>query len=102
MLSKHCYFHPDCRASLFGFPRDAGLREQWLKFIFNSVSENDNPNTALCAAHFMEDSFLNLHELNSGFTQKLVLKDGAVKTIKAEAFVYGPRPVSMLYSLFFS
>ncbi len=46
----------------------------------------------------MEDCFLNLREFNAGFAQKLVLKDGAVQTMKAEAIVYGPQPVCMFYS----
>ncbi|XP_016103244.1 piggyBac transposable element-derived protein 4-like isoform X2 [Sinocyclocheilus grahami] len=92
MPSKRCYFHPDCRSSLFGLPRDAGLREQWLTFIFKSVPEKYNPHIAICAAHFTEDRFLNVREFNAGFAQKLVLKDGAVPTLKAETIVYGPRP----------
>lgn len=32
--------------------------EQWLKFMFNSVYENDYSNIALCSLYFMEDSFL--------------------------------------------
>ena len=47
-----------------------------------------------CAA---EDSFQNLHEFNAGFAQRLLLKDEAVPTLKAEAAVYGPQPVSMFY-----
>ncbi|XP_058627963.1 uncharacterized protein LOC131538118 [Onychostoma macrolepis] len=94
MPSRRCYFHPKRRTSLFALPRDAGLREQWLKFIFNSVPEKYNLNIAVCAAHFTEDSFLNINEFNAGFAQKLVLKDGAVPTLKTEAAVYGPQPVS--------
>ncbi|XP_051761736.1 piggyBac transposable element-derived protein 4-like isoform X2 [Ctenopharyngodon idella] len=94
MPSKRCYFHPDCKSFVFGLPRDAGLREQWLKFMFNSVPDNYNPNLAVCAAHFTEDSFQNLHEFNAGFAQRLLLKDGAVPTLKAEAAVYGTQPYS--------
>lgn len=48
MPLKRCYFHPDRRVSLFALPRDAGLRDQWLTFIFNSVHEKYNLNIALC------------------------------------------------------
>ncbi|XP_052410115.1 uncharacterized protein LOC127956314 [Carassius gibelio] len=90
MPTKRCYFHPDCRSTLFSLPRDGEVRDQWLKFIFNSVPQNYYPNLALCAAHFTEESFHNLREFNAGFAQRLVLKDGAVPTLKTEA-VYGPQ-----------
>ncbi len=97
MPSKRCYFHPAIRSSVFGLPTDAVVREQWLQFIFNSVPDNYNPNVAVCAAHFTEDSFLNLHQFNAGFTQRLSLKHGAVPILKAEASVGGPQPVSMYF-----
>ncbi|XP_059409392.1 uncharacterized protein LOC132143290 [Carassius carassius] len=93
MPTKRCYFHPDCRSTLFSLPRDGEVRDQWLKFIFNSVPQNYYPNLALCAAHFTEESFHNLREFNAGFAQRLVLKDGAVPTLKTEA-VYGPQPTT--------
>lgn len=96
MPTKRCYFHPDCRSTLFSLPRDGEVRDQWLKFIFNSVPQNYYPNLALCAAHFTEESFHNLREFNAGFAQRLVLKDGAVPTLKTEA-VYGQQAVSMTY-----
>lgn len=94
MPSKRCYFHPECKTSVFGLPRDAGLRQQWLQFVFNSVPADYNANLAICAAYFTEDRFKNLHEFNAGFVQRLFLKDEAVPTLKAEAAVYGPKPVS--------
>ncbi len=60
MPSKVCYFHPGVRSSVFGLPKDAVVRQQWLQFMFDNVSDNYNRNLALCAAHFTEDSFLNL------------------------------------------
>ncbi len=96
MTSKRCYFHPAVRSSVFGLPTDAVVRQQWLKFMFDYVPDNYNPNLALCAAHFTEDSFQNLHEFNAGFTQKLLLKHGAVPTLKPEAAVVGPQPVSKI------
>ncbi len=101
MPSKRCYFHPAIRSSVFGLPTDAVVREQWLKFIFNSVPDNYNPNVAVCAAHFTEDSFQNLHQFNTGFTQRLLLKHGAVPTLKAEASVGGPQPVSIIWKCIF-
>ena len=70
--------------------------------MFNSVPDNYNANLAVCAAHFTEDSFQNLHEFNAGFAQRLLLKDEAVPTLKAEAAVYGPQTVSMFYCMYMS
>ncbi len=64
--------------------------------MFDYVPENDDPNLALCAAHFTKDSFQNLHEFNTGFNNKLFLKREAVPTLKPEAAVVGPQPVSRL------
>jgi len=49
-----------------------------------------------------EDSFQNLHEFNAGFAQRLLLKDGAVPTLKAEAAVYWLQTVSTFYCLYMS
>lgn len=99
MSSKRCYFHPGVQSPLFGLPRDAVLRDQWLQFMFNSVPENYNPHVKLCAAHFAKDSFLNLNQFNAGFAQRLFLKDGAVPSLSGEGVVYGPQPVSVFYYL---
>ncbi|XP_067269187.1 uncharacterized protein [Pseudorasbora parva] len=93
MPRKRCYFHPDCRSTLFRLPRDVGVRDHWLHFIFNSVPHDYHPNLALCAAHFTEESFHNLREFNAGFAHRLVLKDGAVPTLKTEA-ACGPQPTT--------
>ncbi|XP_039530913.1 piggyBac transposable element-derived protein 4-like isoform X1 [Pimephales promelas] len=91
MPSKRCYFHPDSRSAVFSLPRDCGVRDQWLHFIFNSVPNKYQPNLALCASHFTEESFHNLCEFNAGFAQRLVLKDGAVPTLRREAVVNWPK-----------
>jgi len=64
--------------------------------MFYSVPENYNCNLALCAEHFMEDSFQNLHEFNAGFNKKLILKHEAVPPLKPEAAFVEPQPVSRL------
>jgi len=62
------------------------------EIMFDYVPENDDRNLAFCAAHFVKDSFQNLHEFN----KKLLLKHEAVPTLKPEAAVGGPQPVSRL------
>jgi len=81
---------------VFELPTDAVLRQQWIQFMFDYVPENDNRNLALCAAHFTEDSFQNLHKFNTGFNNKLLLKHETDPTLKPEAAVVGPQPVSRL------
>ena len=61
--------------------------------MFDYVPENDDHNLAVCAAHFTEDSFQNIHEFSN---KKLFLKREAVSTLKPEAAVVGPQPVSRL------
>ncbi len=48
--------------TLFGLPKEDTIRNQWLSCISNTVPEQCNPNIRVCAAHFMEDYFLNLEE----------------------------------------
>ena len=81
----------------FGLPMDAILPQQWIQFMFDYVPENDDRNPALCAAHFTEDSFQNLHEINTIQQETVnVLKHEAVPTLKPEAAVDGPQSVSRL------
>ncbi len=49
-------------SNLFGFPKEDTTRNQWLSSIYNTVSEQFNPNIREREAHFTEDCFLNLEE----------------------------------------
>jgi len=84
---------PAIRSSVFGLPMDVVVCQQCIQFMFDYVPEN---NIALCAAHFKKNSFQNLYEFNAGFNKKLLLKHEAVSTLKPEAAVDGPQPVSRL------
>ncbi len=53
-------FHCERESTLFGLPKEYTTRNQWLSCIYNTVPEQINPNIRVCAAHFMEDYFLNL------------------------------------------
>ncbi len=55
-------FHCESESTLFGHPKDHTTRNQWLSCIYNPVPEQFNPNIRVCAAHFMEDCFLNLEK----------------------------------------
>ncbi|XP_067284722.1 uncharacterized protein [Pseudorasbora parva] len=91
MSSRRCCFHPGVKSPLFGLPTDAARRDQWLQFMFNSLPEKYDPNLKLCAAHFTEDSFLNLNQYNAGFALRLFLKPDAVPSLSGEGVVYGPQ-----------
>ncbi len=53
-------FHCERESSLFGLPKEDTTRNQWFSCIYNTVPEQYNANIRVCAAHFMEDCFLNL------------------------------------------
>ncbi|XP_065100527.2 uncharacterized protein [Paramisgurnus dabryanus] len=91
-MSRRCYFHPDCKSPIYGLPKDENIREQWLRFIFNSSSEHNNPNIFLCAAHFTEDSFINREKYNAGIAQMLILKNESVPTLSGQRDDTGPKP----------
>ncbi len=53
-------FRCESESTMFGLPKENTTRNQWLSCIYNTVPEHFNPNIRVCAAHFMEDCFLNL------------------------------------------
>ncbi len=55
-------FHCESESTLFGFPNEYITRNQWLSYIYNTVTEQYNANIRVCAAHFTEDCFLILGE----------------------------------------
>jgi len=90
-----CEFRCESRTHLFGLPRTDGIRDQWLQFIYNAVPQRYNPKVRLCSAHFTKDSFLNLGEYNAGYTQRLLLKNGAVPTLVRQYGASSSKLVSM-------
>ncbi len=52
-------FRCESETTLFGLPKEDTTRNQWLSCIYNTVPEQFNPITQMCAAHLMEDCFLN-------------------------------------------
>ncbi|XP_042340550.1 uncharacterized protein LOC121941750 isoform X2 [Plectropomus leopardus] len=80
MSRRRCILHCDRKFPLNGLPKEEEVRNQWLKFIFNTIPQQYNPNLLLCSIHFTEDCFTNLEQFNSGYSKRLRLKDGAVPT----------------------
>ncbi|XP_067298892.1 piggyBac transposable element-derived protein 4-like isoform X2 [Pseudorasbora parva] len=81
-----CEFRCESKTHSFGLPKTDGIRNQWLQFMYNAVPDQYSPKVRLCAAHFTKDCFLNLGEYNAGYTQRLLLKHGAVPTLVRQSF----------------
>lgn len=86
----HC---PD-KFPLNGLPKEEGVKNQWLKFIFTTVPQHYNPKLSLCSLHFTEDCFLNLAQFNAGFSKRLVLKEVAVPSLWGQSRLSGSQRVS--------
>ncbi len=52
----------ESKSTLSGLPNEYTTRNQWLSYIYNTVSDQYNANIRVCAAHFTEDCFLILGE----------------------------------------
>ena len=71
------------KQSLHTLPVDSDRRDQWLNFIYkdNVIPSVISPRLRVCSAHFTDNSFTNLAQVNFGFAKKRTLKPGAVPTI---------------------
>ncbi len=58
MYWRRYVFRCESETTLFGLPKEDITRNQWLSCIYNTVPEQFNLNTQMCAAHFTEDCFL--------------------------------------------
>ncbi|XP_043119678.1 uncharacterized protein LOC122362317 [Puntigrus tetrazona] len=92
MSWRRCVFRCERKSTLFGLPKEDKRRNLWLSFIYNAVPDEYNTNIRVCAAHFVEDSFLNLGEYKAGCTQRLLLKSGAIPTIQGQSGAAGSKP----------
>ncbi len=52
-----------------------------MNFIFNEVPDHVSKKSVLCSLHFTTDSFTNKAQFDTGFSERLKLKDNAVPTI---------------------
>ncbi len=62
-------------------PSDPNFIKEWMKFIFNEFPDLVSKNSALCSFNLTTDSFTNKAQFNSGFSERLKLKDDAVPTV---------------------
>ncbi|CAM4641807.1 unnamed protein product [Leuciscus chuanchicus] len=57
---RRCALQCEGKASFFSPPKDEHVKNQRLKFIFTTVSQQDNPKLLLCSLYFTDDCFSNL------------------------------------------
>lgn len=68
-------------ASLHTLPNEPVIKDEWLKFIYDTIPEKCSRSLTVCSTHFTPDCFLNRVQFNQGFAQKLLLKEGAIPTL---------------------
>ncbi|KAM7393960.1 hypothetical protein PAMP_020793 [Pampus punctatissimus] len=81
MSPRKCFFGCEGKLNLFAFPKEENTSKLWIQFLF--VGQQQPYTTVfLCSRHFTEDCFLNRAQYEAGFSARLVLRDGAVPSIK--------------------
>ncbi|XP_062848002.1 uncharacterized protein si:dkey-79d12.4 [Trichomycterus rosablanca] len=82
-MQKHCVITgcTEHSASLHKLPKESEIKDEWIRFIYNTIPERFSRSLTVCSAHFTSDCFLNRAQYNEGFAQKLLLKDGAIPTL---------------------
>ncbi|XP_057182524.1 uncharacterized protein LOC130549346 isoform X2 [Triplophysa rosa] len=95
MSWRRCVFRCESKSTLFALPKDDTTKNKWLKFIYNTVPLQYNPNILVCAAHFADDCFLNLGEYKAGCAQRLFLKSKpflTIPTLQGQSGTSDPKP----------
>lgn len=76
--------------SLFRLTHSGDLKKQWLTFIYDgNVPVNLPKWLYVCGSHFTSENFLNEGQFNAGFAHKLVIKEGAIPTVRNRAWTPG-------------
>ncbi len=75
MSLKKCVFGCKEKITLFSFPKNPALREQWMQFIFLGQQRS-------FTRVFVDERFINKAQFDAEFAHRLILKDGAVPAIK--------------------
>ncbi|XP_048838368.1 uncharacterized protein LOC125712391 isoform X4 [Brienomyrus brachyistius] len=91
MSRRRCILLCEQKCPLYVLPKAEPQRTRWLKFIFATVPSTV-PNVSLCARHFTEDCFKNRKQFDAGFSQLLVMKNGAVPTVCGPTGDTGSQP----------
>ncbi len=75
MSLKKCVFGCKGKITLFSFPKNPALCEQWMQFVFTGQQRS-------FTSVFVDEHFINKSRFNAEFAHRLILKDGAVPAIK--------------------
>ncbi|XP_031419109.2 zinc finger and SCAN domain-containing protein 2-like isoform X2 [Clupea harengus] len=91
MSRRRCVLRCEGKSPLYALPKVEQQRSQWLNFVFTNVPSTV-PNILLCVRHFTEDCFKNRAQFDAGFSQLLLLKDGAIPTLCGPSGASGSQP----------
>ncbi|XP_067299120.1 uncharacterized protein [Pseudorasbora parva] len=81
MSPKKCIFGCQAKTVQHCVPKNPAIRQRWMEFVFPEKQRRCT-NFYVCALHFDADCFINKAQFDAGFSDRLILKDGAVPTIK--------------------
>ena len=69
--------------SLYSLPSEERTRTQWLRFIYGGNVPSNPPKSAfVCRKHFQDECFHNVGPVESGFSTRLLLKNGSVPRLR--------------------
>ncbi|XP_017490974.1 PREDICTED: uncharacterized protein LOC108379161 [Rhagoletis zephyria] len=75
-------YERDKSVRLFSLPRDVSLREKWVNFCGQNVGQH----AKICSDHFLPEDFVNLLKVQMGLVKHLILKKGAVPSLRKGSF----------------
>ncbi|XP_024125819.1 zinc finger and SCAN domain-containing protein 21 isoform X2 [Oryzias melastigma] len=80
---RKCLFGCERYRCLFSFPKDEPSHRKWLEFLIGNTRQTSQQ-LFVCDGHFTDDCFDNLGMYQSGLAKRLLLKAGAIPTIKPD------------------
>ena len=81
MSPNKCVFGCEGKFTMFSFPKNPALHEQWMQFVFPG-QQRSVASAFVCSRHFSDECFINKAQVDAGFAHRLLLKHGAVPVIK--------------------
>ncbi|XP_052443742.1 uncharacterized protein LOC127985712 isoform X2 [Carassius gibelio] len=81
MSPKRCVFGCEGKFTVFSFPKNPVLQQQWMQFVFPG-QQRSVASAFVCSRHFTDECFINKAQVDAGFANRLLLKRGAVPVIK--------------------
>ncbi|XDV25386.1 hypothetical protein PO909_029310 [Leuciscus waleckii] len=78
MSPKKCVFGCEGKLTVFSFPKNPALQEQWMQFVFPG-QQRSVASAVVCSGHFSDECFIEQGPvtLDAGFANRLLLKRGA-------------------------